>query len=233
MPMMDTFKADGCLILRDVLTGADLHGVENLILSEVHKYVPEATGINDRVWVDHAIKHPDTISKMYDAVRDADEALQLGQVASLVDTIKSLMEEPMLYNKVPLRIDVPFVNKELAFWHQDDFYVQGNARELTAWIPLQDTKAHHGALSVMKGSHKGGPIPHTLKVGKKTLPEGIFENPVNIVEMNRGDVLIFSSYLVHSSNLNISDAIRYSIQLRYSDASAGAHSSLMKGVSRV
>jgi ectoine hydroxylase-related dioxygenase (phytanoyl-CoA dioxygenase family) len=144
-----------------------------------------------------------------------------------------LIGAPVIYHKIPLRIDVPFENKELAFWHQDDFYVQGNNSEVTVWIPLQDTFAHTGALSVMKGSHLNGAIPHSYRVGKKSVPVGVFDAPVNIIEMNKGDVLFFSSYLIHSSNLNISDQIRYSIQLRYSAASAGEQSSLMKGFTHV
>lgn len=159
--------------------------------------------------------------------------IRLGWSPQQISGKLKLMDQPVLYNKIPLRIDVPFENKELAYWHQDDFYVQGNSSELTVWIPLQDTFAHNDALSVMSESHKNGPIAHTLKIGKKSLPEGIFDNPINIVEMMEGDCLFFSSYLIHQSNLNISNNIRYSIQLRYSSASAGKASELMGGVINV
>ncbi len=231
--MFDEYETTGCLLLPNALTEKHLQDVENLLLKEISKHCPDVSTLQDQKWVNLAIEHPEIVTKIYDAVRDAPEALGLGRLPELTKAVNIMMDVPMLYNKVPLRIDVPFQNKELAFWHQDDFYVQGNAREVTIWIPLQDTKAHHGALSVMKGTHQNGAIPHTLEVGKKTLPQGIFDHPINIIEMNRGDALLFSSYLVHSSNLNISDSIRYSIQLRYSDASAGPHSTRMKGVTRV
>jgi len=156
-----------------------------------------------------------------------------GQNSKITDIVGQLIDQPVLYKKIPLRIDVPFENKELAFWHQDDFYVQGNSSEVTVWIPLQETLAHNGALSVMKESHKNGPIPHTLQVGKKTLPTNIYHNSINIVEMSEGDCLFFGSYLVHQSNLNISNKIRYSIQLRYSSLTAGKQSEQMGGTLNV
>lgn len=231
--MLAHFQKDGGLLLSGVLSADDLRPVEDLLLSEIRKRCHSATGIQDPAWVELAIERPDLVTEVYDAVRDHALALEIGRLPRLREAVSELIEEPLLYHKIPLRIDVPFENKELAFWHQDDFYVRGNSRELTIWIPLQDTLAHHGALSIMKGSHVDGPIAHSYQVGKKTLPVGIFDNPINIVEMRKGDALIFSSYLVHSSNLNISNQIRYSIQLRYSSARAGAQSTLMKGFSHV
>lgn len=227
------FEVDGCFLLEGVVTEDDLRPVEEMLLAEIRKQCPDATDIQDPAWVKYSIARPDAVTRVYDSVRDHPLGLAIGRLPALRQAVKSLIDEPVLYNKVPLRIDVPFDNKELAFWHQDHFYVQGNSRELTIWIPLQDTLAHHGALSVMKGSHHEGPVPHSLRVGKKTLPVGIFDSPINIVEMKRGDALVFSSFLVHSSNLNISDRIRYSIQLRYSSSRAGAQSTLMGGFSHV
>ena len=84
----------------------------------------------------------------------------------------------------------------------------------------------------MPRTHKGGKVPHTLRVGKKTLPASGYENEIRYVEMNRGDALFFSSFLLHQSSLNISDEIRYSIQLRYS-SSLKAPSTEMKGTVNV
>lgn len=231
--MLDHFEKDGCTILRGLLTPADLAPIEADILAQVRAHIPDATDIQDPRWVQVAQDEPQVVTHVYDALRDNPHLLTLGQNSKITDAVKSVLDQPVLYHKVPLRIDVPFENKELAFWHQDDFYVGGNARELTVWIPLQDTFAHTGALSVIKGSHANGAIPHVYPIGKKTIPTGIFDDPINIVEMTHGDALFFSSYLVHSSNLNVSDKIRYSIQLRYSSRTAGAPSDTMLGYSDV
>lgn len=229
--MLDHFEEEGCSIERGLLVPADLNDIESDILAQIRAQIPDATDIQDPRWVQLAQDSPEVVTAVYDALRDNPHLVSLGQNPKITDQVKSVLDQPVLYHKVPLRIDVPFENKELAFWHQDDFYVGGNARELTVWIPLQDTFAHTGALSVMKGSHANGAIPHVYPIGKKTIPTGIFDAPINIAEMDYGDALFFSSFLVHSSNLNVSDKIRYSIQLRYSSKTAGDHSDTMLGFS--
>ncbi len=110
---------------------------------------------------------------------------------------------------------MPFWTDELAYWHQDYFYVKGNTGVVTAWIPLQDTTYVNGCLSIMPGSHKLGVLPHDLMIGKKRVPSAIFDNEIRLVEMHKGDVLLFNSLLLHAGNLNLSTGIRYSIQARY------------------
>lgn len=227
--MKKDFLQNGCVLLKGVLKDADLAPVKELLLGEIREYVPDATGLQDPKWVRTAMDNPEAVGKIYDAVRDHPILLDIARLPAVCSVVAQLLDEPRLYKKTPLRIDVPLETKEMAFWHQDHFYVQGNSSELTVWIPLQETLAHHGALSVMKGSHLNGAIAHTYPVGKKTIPTGIFNEPVNIIEMREGDILVFDSFLVHSSNLNISDNIRYSIQPRYTSAQAGAESSLMGG----
>ena len=131
------------------------------------------------------------------------------------------------YSKIPLRIDVPLETKELAVWHQDDFYVKGAPNEITAWIPLQDTPMHMGALSVMKKSHHYGRLEHDIEWGKKSMSTGVYDLPINIIEMQRGDVLLFRTFLLHTSNINFSNFIRYSIQIRFTSEMLGEPSVIM------
>jgi ectoine hydroxylase-related dioxygenase (phytanoyl-CoA dioxygenase family) len=131
--------------------------------------------------------------------------------------VRDLLGAPIgLLQKIVLRIDLPLVTRELAVWHQDHFYVKGNRRIVTAWIPLQDTSYREGCLMVMPGSHELGYLPHTNEaLGKRHYPTGIFERPVRYVEMRRGDALMFHALMLHSSSVNLSEHARLSIQARY------------------
>jgi len=120
-----------------------------------------------------------------------------------------------VFSKVVFRMDLPNWTKEFAHWHQDFFYVKGNVNVVTLWIPMQDVRYIHGCLSVMPKTHLLGPIEHDLVIGKKNIPQNIFDNDIKLVEMNKGDILLFSALLLHSSNLNISDKVRYAVQPRY------------------
>jgi ectoine hydroxylase-related dioxygenase (phytanoyl-CoA dioxygenase family) len=113
---------------------------------------------------------------------------------------------------------LPLWTKELALWHQDHFYVRGNTEIVTAWIPFQDTDYFNGCLSIMPGSHKLGVVPHDVRVGKKSVPSTIYDREIRLVEMRKGDVLLFNALLLHSGSLNVSSSIRYSLQPRYSPA---------------
>ncbi|MBK6632542.1 MAG: phytanoyl-CoA dioxygenase family protein [Betaproteobacteria bacterium] len=126
-----------------------------------------------------------------------------------------------LMGKIPFRIDLPGVTRELAVWHQDYRYVRGNTDIITAWVPLQDTPYVRGCLMVMPGSQELGIIEHDHEVlGKRHSPSGVFGREVRYVEMRRGDLLLFHSLLLHSSTLNMSPTVRLSIQARYSALSA-------------
>jgi len=155
-------------------------------------------------------------SKVYEKMLESSAVLKISQEKEIVDPIKNLLgQECGLFKHVPFRIDIPFWTQELAYWHQDHQYVKGNTNTITAWIPFQDTNYIHGCLSIMPKSHLLGIVKHDLKIGKKFVPSDIFNNEIHMVEMKKGDILLLHALLLHSSNLNVSDQIRYSIQPRY------------------
>lgn len=152
---------------------------------------------------------------------------------NIVSYIKELLgKEVGLFNKIVARMDMPFWTEEMAFWHQDYFYVRGNTNTVSAWIPLQDTTYVNGCLSVMPRSHLLGFVKHDLKIGKKNIPSTIFNNEIRMVEMKKGDLLIFNALLLHSSNLNLASSIRYAIQPRYTRLNDFVDES-MKGVTPI
>lgn len=232
MDDIETFNKSGFFLSEKLLEEKDLSNIRNIVLDKVTKHYKPIEHINDHLWTQHARENPGIVTKIYDEMRDHNVFIELGKNPKVVNLVQKFIKSPSLYKKIPFRIDVPFETKELAFWHQDDFYVKGNDEELTVWIPLFDTLIQHGPLQVMPGSHKMGKIPHTVQIGKKNIPSGIYSNEIKLVEMLAGDALFFSSYLLHSSSLNISNTIRYSIQLRYT-SSLKAPSTEMKGTEYV
>lgn len=161
-------------------------------------------------------------TEVYNHVRQFPWLEEFAQKSGLSDVVNKLVQESgiapeaYLLKKIVFRMDMPRETSELAVWHQDHYYVQGNPEVVTAWIPLQDTRYIHGCLSIMPGSHKLGIVPHTVNVlKKKYVPEGIYDREIRYAEMNKGDALLFHGLLFHSSNINISDIPRYSLQIRF------------------
>lgn len=155
-------------------------------------------------------------SQVYTRIRQYGWLMEFARHPAILRQIRPLLTVPFgVFQKIPFRIDLPFWTQELAYWHQDYTYVKGNIDTITAWIPMQDTRWQLGCLMVMPGSHREGVLEHDLQIGKKFVPSKIFARDVRYIEMDRGDVLLFSSLLLHSSGLNVSNHIRYSLQARY------------------
>jgi len=106
-------------------------------------------------------------------------------------------------------------------WHQDHGYYGEADREesiLTTWIPLVPVDHANGCMQVIGGSHRGGPLRHATgdnAAGFLEIPDGVDETGMVTCEMEPGDVLIMHPLLLHRSTPNVSDTIRWSVDLRY------------------
>ena len=216
--LKEDYERDGYVIAHGIVPS---DRIDNL-LSKFLSLVNELSGLSylgahdpalsARLFDDHILQ-----STVYDAVRKPDWLVEFSKTPALVDAVRSLAGERIgLFSKIPFRIDVPCEIKELAVWHQDYFYVKGNTSVVTAWIPMQDTNYLNGCLSVMPGSHKLGPVEHDVTIlAKRHFPSAHLDREIRLVEMRKGDVLLAHSCLLHSGNINLSNAPRYSVQARY------------------
>ena len=107
--------------------------------------------------------------------------------------------------------------------HQDNYYwCLNNPNIITIWIAISKVTIENGAIYYYKGSQKKGIIPH---IGSNTpgssqyIPDIVnhFDNKLKtFVELNRGDVLIHNSLVVHGSGPNKSVFPRKGFTIRYS-----------------
>lgn len=111
-----------------------------------------------------------------------------------------------------MRCDIPVKEQSLFKQHQDYSYNIGSENSITIWIPLQNVSIDEGALLCAPGSHKMGVLKNK---------NGIIDDALNFdfesVSVKFGEALIFNQKLVHKSGLNISNNVRFSVILRYSD----------------
>lgn len=229
------YNAKGFHLARGLLSDADLAGVEQQALEIVAEYSGGTfASLRDPAFLENLAEDRDCERHLYDKIREFPCLEALSVHPSLHAVVKDLLDgnEIELLGKIPFRIDMPMVIRELAVWHQDYFYVKGSKSTVTAWIPLFDVRFHDGCLLVMPGSHSDGPIEHDVNIlGKKFYPSTIFDREVRYVEMKRGDVLFFDACLLHSSGNNIGNAIRYSVQARYTVADHDSDLEMGKRVS--
>lgn len=138
--------------------------------------------------------------------------------------IDSLINEARI--KLPLintRPLLSFSHKDLAshdyYWkvpaHQDWHSMQGSLNAVTVWIPLVDSTVEIGTLEVIPGSHLRG----ELKLKDKTVMEDSEYEDKDFVpiELEAGDALFMSAFLIHKSGNNTTNQIRLSSHFRYDD----------------
>lgn len=94
--------------------------------------------------------------------------------------------------------------------------MQGSLDSIVVWVPLADVDFSLGALEVVRGSHKLGLLT-TEVVNSFGKVDRFDDVDFMSVEAAQGDVLFFSSFLVHRSGVNTTDSIRWSCHFRYNN----------------
>jgi phytanoyl-CoA hydroxylase len=107
-------------------------------------------------------------------------------------------------------------------WHQDAGTGTSDADEtmiLTVWISVTEAIRENGCLLVAPRSHRKGLALHChdkrANYSRQAIPDRLVGPDREPIETRPGDVLFLSKYTMHSSLANMSDGIRWSLDLRY------------------
>jgi len=140
----------------------------------------------------------------------------------LIELIKSLgLEKPIISTRPVLFTNSRQIAKNSVNHtvppHQDWSSMQGSINSVIVWVPLMDMYKEIGPIDIIHGSHKNG-----LLTNKKENSFGIIDNLeydkfVSVDGLKSGDIVVFSSFLIHKSGDNISNNIRWSCHFRYND----------------
>lgn len=104
--------------------------------------------------------------------------------------------------------------------HQDWRGSQGSLNSVVIWCCLKDIRQEHGPLEFIKGSHRWGLLDAddanyvTVPQIKQDISEDQWESAG---PMQVGDVVLFSTFLVHRSGKIDGDNVRWSVSFRYTD----------------
>ncbi|CAD5126776.1 DgyrCDS14821 [Dimorphilus gyrociliatus] len=93
-------------------------------------------------------------------------------------------------------------------WHQDSAYLDMEAckvLQITGWIPFIDVNETNSCMKVVK--RKKSEIERTLGAD--------MEKDVVLCEMRKGSILLFNNMLPHTSTNNLSNEIRWSMDVRW------------------
>ena len=144
--------------------------------------------------------------------------------------------EIRLYPNYSVRPKFPEWEGTLVWWHQDGGYTKfwdhsemavetfdvENLRMLNIWSPLVPAREENGCMQFVPGTHRLGIVPHVRRqyyleiVGEEYT--ALFKKAVSI-ELDPGDMVLFSNLLFHQGLPNRSKMIRWNLDWRYQDAS--------------
>ena len=97
-------------------------------------------------------------------------------------------------------------------WHQDNAYNSLTDEHFQFWIALTETNKDNGGLWLVP-KHHNRLLPHK-KVGNHMVFQGEPEKPI-LIEAKPGDVVLFSSFSLHSTTPNVTQDTRWAYVIEY------------------
>ena len=121
-------------------------------------------------------------------------------------------------NRPVLFFNHPQLAKEEVYYktppHQDWSSMESSMNSLVVWVPLVDVDKKNGSIIIWPGTHKLGPLPFLITGGfAQVETQGEEIQP----ELEIGDIVIFSTLLIHASGDILNNTIRWSCHYRYTD----------------
>ena len=235
---VEQFEADGYLLVRGALADTDL----DPLVAEYEAFIDRrarqlhAEGKISDVHADAPFdRRLALICKECDEIYPELDIMKLRAKAAFAflrnDTLLDMIEafvgpeitcSPIQHMraKIPTRTASSGINRHVLPWHQDAGVTWEEADDefiLTVWLPLTRADETNGCLQVMPGVVGTGLRPHETRKGigtvivDKHMP---MSTPVTL-PMNKGDVLFFHKETPHRSTPNLSNTVRWSLDLRY------------------
>lgn len=223
----------GCVLLRGFFAAAELAPLReelrqliDLLRANAGLPVREpAPGERfDAGFLELVAKDPEAGKALFDACRRLPSVHRLSVAEKPMALAQALMAAglPMVNPYKTVRIDYAQREDYLLPWHQDYPYVQDSIDALILWIPLHDVDEHNGCVMVAPGSHRGGIQPVRMRdcgpCGKQlelAEPGVTARWPHLRIPARAGDVLLFSTLMLHRSFPNLTPSPRWTLQLRY------------------
>ncbi|MCW3052004.1 MAG: Protein involved in biosynthesis of mitomycin antibiotics/polyketide fumonisin [Chthonomonadales bacterium] len=229
------FHAEGFLVVEDLIPESILAAMEQGITDQIDRLADAlvrtgelSSSYSEEPFTRRLTRITAETTRVIKEITDGALAIpaifDMIRCEELLDVAESLCGPELIASSVyRLRPKLPDYGPGVVPWHQDSGYFEpycDRSLILTCWIPLVDADARNGCLQVLRFGHRGAVVPHGfgphhyLEIAQSDLPAG----EVVTVPVRRGGVLLLTNLTPHCSTPNVSDAIRWSMDLRYQAA---------------
>jgi phytanoyl-CoA hydroxylase len=122
--------------------------------------------------------------------------------------------------KLPANEASGAVLSNVAGWHQDAIFVTEDADNifvLTVWLPVTEATVEMGCLEIMPGTHHDRQV-YWSDGGGGSMGSSLPRRPTFHEPVSPGDVVLLHNLCPHGSGPNLTDKIRWSMDMRYTVA---------------
>jgi len=231
--MRTSYRLEGFGISNGAIAATDLDAIADDIWG-VFLLRAQAIGLNGPERCDH-----ESLSRLLTMFFDKDRASylaaarqtqylasvhRLGVSSSIIDMLRALdiavpsqSTRPVIhYMADGLRIAGGY-HKTPA--HQDWRSVQGSLDGVTLWLPLYDVGPNDYPLEVIPGSHRAGLLPSVEDpFGHRVADGQVSDDAFRPLTLRRGDVVVFSGFLVHRTGAAGGGRVRVALSYRFNNA---------------
>lgn len=232
------YDTEGYLVLPDLLNDHDLAVVREALTEKVDQIATElieAGKITDPLT---EVAFPYRLARLFDGL-DPEDFLTFGRSwrdriagyhtlmsnPTILDAVESLIGGEIFSNPVyNVRPKVPRVAAGAVPWHQDkSYWPDANSNPvITVWISFVDATLENGCLHVLPRTQRHKVMGFHQEeytgtgfheIDPDELPAGT--DRATALPVTAGSAILFNDRLVHSSTPNLSDHVRWSVDLRY------------------
>ena len=238
---VETFKKDGVLIAKGVLSESDLQPVIDELCAWVDERAQELYGEGEITDLHEDAPFETRYGLLFGQSNKMGEGLDImssrGRAMfdflhnpKLLDAVESFTGPEIACNPIQhLRAKPPEQfdphsgpSFHVVPWHQDAGVMMEEAEDsniVTCWLPLGDASEEMGCMQAMPRVHREGYRRHLAAGGTTIAPEVMPKlmpetEPVSLA-CSKGDVIFLTRFTPHRSTPNRSDMCRWSLDLRY------------------
>lgn len=230
--LREQFNEDGYVILRNFLEKDQVNSIyteaRKIFAAQIKRVTGKSVDIDDKDAFENAMF--ELFEKDFEAFVGTGKTVQhsfslhrLGLDPEIENLLKEVgLANPVIGARAAMQFNSRFLSKDGSkHWkldaHQDWRTGQGSLDSAVIWFPMVDAGAEIGALQVIPGSHKFGLQASSASGYQGGITSSLKEEDFIQTEFKVGDILIFSSFLIHQSGNNVTNNIRWSVQLRYNN----------------
>ena len=236
MEQVGEFREKGVLVAEEVLTEADLAPVIAEYAQWIDRRAQElaAEGKITELYADEPFERrvallyaqtPDIIKNMDIMTVRGPATFAFLHNPPLLAAVESLIGSEITCNPIQhIRAKPParYSGEGAGFynvpWHQDagvTWEEADNSNIVTCWLPLVDATVENGCMEVMPGAWRRGYLTHQAEGGTTIRPDLLPDGEVRAVPVRKGGVVFMHRYMPHRSTPNLSDHVRWSLDLRF------------------